>query len=1476
MAGIVAGSLAQGADPPNAGTYRSLLSSVHVEDLQRDYHQIESFGDRLTGSAGEQKTFDYAEAQLRGLGAAKITREPFDVAVPDPASTGQLAADGYTSKILPLWPNLVRTSTCHAKGRLLYVKRGDLESFSGLPVQGSIVLMEFNSGSNWRNAAKLGAAAVVFIAPKGMPRAEAEAKFSSVPLDIPRFFLPEPDSGPILTAAMHRHLGSLDCRQDWLPLKSCNLIADFAGTDPKLADEPMAVSAYADSISVVPGLNPGAEGCGGLAVALEVARIFAARPHPRPLRVVIEGAHSLALQGAREFASTRFTKHDQPLLTISLDISSGSGALGCFGRGWFYDFRDESEWAVQQISRIFRSHVEDLAKVEGIDPPRRLMTDAVNNGDDRTWKNNISGKFALDCEPLVLAGLNAVTFRTIEDSRQLVDTPLDTLNRIDFGNVLRQAQTTTVLVYHALTDRLDKSGTDNNRIPLDNVDPQRMRLIGGFASVSGQVVSYDPQKSFVPDIPEPGALAVVASTQKTLMGVRGDMVEFTTGKGDYYFDGLAPLNAYGDAGTTFRETEIDAFKLDAQTGKIVFAPTWQLPGFEAYNTIFSLTTSSRESPIVVFPCVSVDMYDMVDPQSLTALTRTKLLDPATGTAPRNFGIFVASFNLQFMADVEDAQVVFLPPGQAFQATSGDRVDLQRAILTGSTLTNEAGIGYGAPGSKPTGTRFDSAIDGLFHFLPLETATDINNLNQARVAQFDKYRILSPGTKALANEAQDEIAAAQDSMRHEDWAGVERHGRAAWGLALRAHPIIMGTANDVVNGVVFYLFLLIPFSFFLERLFVGSQLLSRQITWSVIFFISSFVLLRLIHPAFEIVTNPSMIFIAFVMGALSIIVISFIVGKFESSMRAIRAQQSGIHDVDIRRSSVAMAAFNLGVSNMRRRKARTVLTTLTLVVMTFIVLSFTSIVSELSLTQTPSQNVATYSGILVRTPGLDTLELSTYRQLTNEFSGKALISRRAYYYGADVRDKGILTLRRGENSADVRAMLGLDPTESEILKPQTALLEGRWIRPGERNVMLLPQSLARTLKIEPSEVGRATVTYAGQQFTVIGIVNTAVMRSIKDLDGDGLMPADFTLSRDYQDQKATSNQAFRNFIRLDPSAVFIVPAQTALDLGADIRTIAVMFRDPAVTQKELESLMPRLRLNLYAGVPESTGSSSLVVREFSVQESNQSAGIVLVLVQLILAGVFVLNTMVASVYERTREIAIFSSIGLAPNHISMLFFAESLVYGILGAVIGYFVAQGTARIIVMTHSLQGLTLNFSSGSAVLSAGVVMAVVLLSTIYPARKAAQIAAPAMNEEVFQTEPAGDVWDLPLPFSVSSAEAAPISVFLLDWLKAYEGFTIGDFVSADAALEREETRLGPAFHLTAVTWLAPYDLGVSQYMRLSLSPSEAPGIYLLDLRLTRLSGDADNWPVVNQRFLADIRKEFLTWRTLPAAGRQKYLDAA
>jgi hypothetical protein len=221
---------------------------------------------------------------------------------------------------------------------------------------------------------------------------------------------------------------------------------------------------------------------------------------------------------------------------------------------------------------------------------------------------------------------------------------------------------------------------------------------------------------------------------------------------------------------------------------------------------------------------------------------------------------------------------------------------------------------------------------------------------------------------------------------------------------------------------------------------------------------------------------------------------------------------------------------------------------------------------------------------------------------------------------------------------------------------------------------------------------------------------------------------------------------------------------------------------------------------------------------------------------------------------------------------MLFFAESLVYGVLGAVFGYFLAQVAAKIIVATGMLPSLYLNFSSSSAVLSAGLVLGTVLASTIYPARKASEIAAPAHSDESMSSEPEGDRWELPLPFSVSDSEAAPLVEFLGEWLHAYEGYNIGDFVTANTSIV-----LSDHIHtIRSTTWLAPYDLGVSQELELIASPGTAPDTYTLELVLTRSSGEVDNWTIVNGRFLASLRKQFLTWRTLTSEQRAKYIAAA
>lgn len=1513
---------AQKTDEQVAQTYRELLALVDIERLARDYDTLGGYGCRLAGSDGERRALELAEERFNILGLQNIRREYFDVTIPDPDAVGKLSVGATNIDVYPLWPNLVRTSTCRVSGTLVYGGDGSLEQLRGTEVEGAIVLLEFNSGSSWRNAAKLGASAIIFIEPRETSRGEAEQKFAAVPLRIPRFYLPLRDAGAVVKAALGNRRARLICRQGWIRRRTYNLLADLPGRDPAARRERVTISAYADGMSVVPKLTPAAESAGSLASLLEIARIYAVRPSRRPVTFLVTAAHFLALQGMREYVDRRIEKGGEPLfMALTLDIDSQSPTLALFSRGWFYEARDESQQPLQPLARILRQHADGIGRVAGVSPGA-VMIDALNQSDQRTWKNNIPGKFALDCEPLVQSGIAGFTLATADSDRSLWDTPFDTRRRIDLANVKRQVESIACIMDRVLNDSSDPTEPTLFKLPIEPSLPQRMSLVGGFAVVEGKVAVYDPRKSFVPDVAVPGSIALWANWQKTLMGVRGNVLQLTSGTmAKYRFAGVAPTNSYPHDKP--RETMVGAFKLDAETGDIVYAPSLGVFGSMAYPFFFQMTQGYKSTPIIVFPCRTVDLYGLVDPQDLRALFNIQVLEAATDAAPREYGFQWTLSDSRQNFDPETSAVLFGSPGQRLKLLMGSEFGETRLILTNAASSKPEGIGYAiaGPPQRPAPKTQDLS-KGLLPNLALQVARDYYAVDEARIREFDRYRIIRQGVKDLHIQAGRELRLAEQALAARDWPSLEEHAQASWSLSLRAHPVLQGTANDVVKGVIFYLFLLIPFSYFLERLVFGARALTTQLAISSCFFIVAFMLIRAIHPAFEIVTNPAMIFVGFVMGSLSLLVITFILGKFEGSLRTIRQAQTGIKEVDIGRVGVAMAAFNLGIGNMRRRKARTLLTTLTLLVMTFIVLSFTSIVPELQLREARTETRARYPGLLLRMPGLEPLQNAAYLLLKNEFArtggldgslaghyratpSGTPVSRRAWFYGADIGDTGILTLARTDRRVVARALLGLDPAESAISRPQEALLPGsRWFTAEDDKAMILPLALARQLKIGAGELGKTKVRFSGEWYAVIGIYDPSRWKTIVDLDGDQLMPADFTLSKRLQAESQTGTAAFRRFIRLDPASVFLVPAATALRLGADIRSVAVGFADATETQAALKSLMPRLRVNLYAATPGNDRSpslqqpksdTSLRVSQFSVLQASGGSGMGLVLVQILIASVFVLNTMIASVYERTKEISIFSAIGLAPNHISMLFFAESLVYGVLGAVGGYIVAQSLAKYIVATGALPGLYLNFSSMSAVMAAGLVMGVVLLSTIYPARVAAKIAAPALNEEAFRAAPEGDEWRIELPFSISAGEAAPLVQFFGEWFAGYEAYTIGSFVTADTKTfsqtsdDLDESDRSPAHSSTAssphaskvfiaetTVWLSPYDLGVSQHVMLEASPADVPDVYRLGLILTRTGGERENWLKVNKRFLASIRRQFLAWRTLDHSQRAAFAEKA
>jgi hypothetical protein len=1361
---------------------------------------------RLAGSAGEEEMRNFFRKQLEAFGLKAEPELPFTVTIPDPDSK---ATTSTGATLWPLWPNGVRTNTANVTGPVIDGVDGSLEALKGKTVEGAIVLMRIKSGSNWRNAAALGAKAVVFHG-TDWTRIEAEAKFSSIPLNVPRFWSSTENPLPVGQTI------TIQCQQNWVDRTSANQAIVLKAPNSKGREVWLTV--YADSMSVVPGQAPGAQSLASLLATLEAVRLIRSEPRKRDLRIWVLGAHGLALRGTRELIESQFGK-PPPLVTYSLDFSTGNVALGAFGRGWMVDARNETSDPVRVASRILREHSNYMWDPMGLRHPRENLYDGVNQSDGRWWRNSIPGKFAADAEIFNQAQMNGLSLITIEDNRPRVDTPADTIEHLDREIVRTQAARLAAYLLRALNDPADVSELSNYKIPLQPRSPDRLALTGGFATVEGNPVFFDPNRSFVPNVPAERALVTLNGRHRTMMGVRGDLVQRIDPKTNRFtFVGLPPASTYApnDRGPLM----LGGYQLDEKSGDIIAAPSQGIFGAEDFSLRFLLTVSRRSSPLVLFKSKPIEIMGLVDPQDFRPMEEILVLDAATNGAPSAFGKLMPRNDLRLQTAVEDAAMIFLRPKQEFRLLAQEGFET-RFVVTG-------------PLSAEKVTRL-----GDFPYL---SAKSIGALNEERLQQFESRRILAPALRRLHNEAQAELKLAEKAREERDWPAYAAHVQSAGGLALRVYPALLGTTNDLVNGVVFYLVLLLPFSVFLERLLFANRSLNVQVIATLTIFLISFGILRALHPAFSVVPNPWMVFIAFVMGSLSVMVTAFIAAKFEGGLRESRQAESGLREVDVQRGNLAMVAFGLGLGNLRRRKLRSGLTILTLIVMTFIVLSFTSIVPDVQLRETPTGDPAPYSGLMLRNPGMEPITDASMRGLQREFGTGAVIPRYTYF-GTDFQPNAILAAWNGKKFVELRAVAGVDAAEQNLTRPQSALTSGRWFKPRERGAVLLPDNLFTELE-KPK-----AITLVGSRYEVIGTYDAKKIGALRDLDGDGIFPPDFTLSRNEQSQSMSLTAAFRKYIRLDPASCAMLPAEDVRALGGDLRSLAVALPATRV-EPALRDLMPRMRLNLYAGVP--SPNSTLEVRRFSVQNASSTSGFGWILAQIALAALFVFNTMVAAVFERKREISIFSAIGLAPNHIALLFFAEALVMGVIGAVGGYLVAQIVAQAITVTGVLPSLYLNFSSTSAVLSAAIVLGVVLLSAIYPARLAKRIAAPAQNDDL--GEPTGDEWEVILPFRVTQAEVDPLLNYLAEWLRAYEGYSIGHFVTQATTLDAGE--------LATTAWLAPYDLGVSQRVRVVSMETSAEGVYELRMQLERVAGEPRNWTNLNRTFLADVRRQCLAWR--------------
>src|ERR1700723_1935658 len=274
------------------------------------------------------------------------------------------------------------------------------------------------------------------------------------------------------------------------------------------------------------------------------------------------------------------------------------------------------------------------------------------------------------------------------------------------------------------------------------------------------------------------------------------------------------------------------------------------------------------------------------------------------------------------------------------------------------------------------------------------------------------------------------------------------------------------------------------------------------------------------------------------------------------------------------------------------------------------------------------------------------------------------------------------------------MEGVQPNFGEVYA-NAATLSGRFISEGDdlhrENVVLLGENVAPVLFPDTPAVGK-DVMIDGQNFQVIGVVQKP-----KGLFGTG--DEDRRVLIPYNTFRKVYPGAYENQIRLQA-----YPNQ--LDQAVDQAT-EVLRRRRNVAYNAKNNFMIE--------------TAEMQVQEFhNIVAMVAVATVVLSSIGLLIGGVGVMNIMLVSVTERTREIGVRKAIGARSSDITWQFLFEAMTLTGLGGVIGIIVGGGTTMLIPMVTSLKAVV---TPWAIITGFTVSVSIGLIFGVWPAMKAARL---------------------------------------------------------------------------------------------------------------------------------------------------------
>ena len=255
------------------------------------------------------------------------------------------------------------------------------------------------------------------------------------------------------------------------------------------------------------------------------------------------------------------------------------------------------------------------------------------------------------------------------------------------------------------------------------------------------------------------------------------------------------------------------------------------------------------------------------------------------------------------------------------------------------------------------------------------------------------------------------------------------------------------------------------------------------------------------------------------------------------------------------------------------------------------------------------------------------------------------------------------------------VVGFNPEQERLIKSWWEMSVGRY--PEEQNEAILGTRASSILGVDPGD----SIAINGQDVTIVGILGETGSQD------------------DYQ-------------------------------IFAPLKTVQQAFgKEGLISSMDIRALCSACPVESIADSINKTipGVRAVAVRQIAETEMNLVGKInrfmlALAGITLVVGGFGVVNTMMASVHERIKDIGIMKAVGASRKQIVSMFIYEAIAVGVVGGIIGY-IAGTLLSYVLGPLIFDGLTVSYAPQYLLPALGLAVLVTIVASVYPALRASHI---------------------------------------------------------------------------------------------------------------------------------------------------------